>query len=113
MLTIEKAKTDDGTAVLRLQGEVTIENADQLRDALLEGLKQESRVRLDCEKISVIDFYGIQMICSAHHSSVAWDKTLSWQGPLPEVAREAIRRTGFARHHSCNLCPEGVSCLWT
>lgn len=112
MLTIHKQPAGKGAAVLKLEGEITIDNAGQLREALLEGLCEQDHLQLDCNQVSTIDLFGIQMICSAHRTSIAWNKHLIWHGTLPPVAEDAIRRTGFARHHGCDLCPDGVCCMW-
>jgi len=112
MLNVQQQAAGKGEVVLKLAGEVTIENAGQLREALLKGLTEQDQVQLDCEKVTGIDFFGIQMICSAHRTSVAWKKRLTWHGKLPTVVEDAIKQTGFARHHGCDLCPDGVRCMW-
>jgi len=112
MLQIQKQTAGKGVVVLTLAGEVSIESAGQLREELLRALMEQDHVQVDCEKVSDFDFFGIQMVCSAHRTSVAWKKLLTWHGKLPTVAEDAIRRTGFARHHGCDLCPDGICCMW-
>ena len=92
--------------------DVLSEKHPELREELLKGLTEQEQVQIDCEKVTEMDFFAIQMLCSAHRTSVSWNKLLTWHGALPEVAENAIRRTGFARHHGCDLCPDGVCCMW-
>ncbi len=112
MLHIHKEKSGEKTAVLNLEGEITIEHAEPLREALLEGLRELDHIILNCEKATDIDFFALQMICSAHRTSISWEKLLTWQGSLPPKIRQAITATGFARSHGCDLCPGGSCCLW-
>lgn len=112
MLTLNIQALDEQTAVLQLAGAATVENAQQLQQALLDGLRRYQRLGLDCGNVSEIDFFTIQMICSAHRTSVVWEKTLTFHGEPAATVRETIGAVGFARHAGCALCPEHVRCMW-
>ena len=113
MLTIHKETTGQGAAVLKLAGDVTVEDSEQLQQALLAELRDQDRLMLNCESATSFDFFAIQMLCSAHRTSISWNKLLTWQGSLPAVVMSAMQTAGFARHHGCNLCPDGVCCMWS
>ncbi len=113
MLNIHKEITADGAAILKLEGDVTVEHSEQLQQMLLEGLLEHNHLMIDCEKVTSFDFFAIQMLCSAHRSSVSWNKLFTWHGSQPEKVTAAIQKAGFARHSGCNLCPDGVCCMWT
>jgi hypothetical protein len=75
-------------------------------------LGELERLQVDCTELSAIDFFSVQLLCSAHRTSVAWGKELSFAGAAPPEVEAGIRRSGFARHRGCSLCPPGVRCLW-
>ncbi len=100
------------SGTLKIAGEATVESVNQIRDALLERLKSMDEVLLDCEQVTGIDFFAIQLFCSAHRSSAAWQKRLVLSEPLGEKLAGAMAATGFARHRGCKQCPEGERCLW-
>ena len=112
MLNIHKQSAGKGSMILKLEGEVTVEQVGELQQVLLEGLTDQEQLLLDCEQVTGMDFYAIQMLCAAHRTSVVWKKSLVWQGTMPAVINEAIKKAGFARNHGCDLCPQNVRCMW-
>ena len=113
MLNIHKETAEGDAVVLKLEGDATIESAEQLYQALIDGLKNHKHLMVDCTQTHSIDFYAIQLLCSAHRSAVAWGKSFSFLGSLADPVKATIQLTGFLRDHGCALCPEGVSCMWT
>lgn len=113
MLTIHKETDAQGAAILRLEGEASVETAAQLQSALIEGLQQHEALKINCDQLGGIDFFTIQLLCSAHRTSVAWQKLFSFDGEPAAVVADAVRLTGFARHRGCARCPEDVRCMWT
>ena len=112
MLTIHKDSAGDEGVILRLEGEATVDTAAELQTALREGMQQHQQVMINCEKLRSIDFFTIQLLCSAHRTSVAWEKLFTFHGEPTPVVNEAVRLTGFARDRGCALCPEHLSCMW-
>ncbi|SHJ36891.1 Anti-anti-sigma regulatory factor (antagonist of anti-sigma factor) [Malonomonas rubra DSM 5091] len=111
MLNIQQDVEQD-RLLLKLEGDATIETASQLHQALLEGLQNYKDVQIDCSAIESIDLYALQMLCSAHRSSVAWEKSFTYSGILSPAAVSAIATSGLKRDHGCSLCPDGVCCMW-
>ena len=112
MLNIHKEAPSEGVGILKLEGEVTIESAEQFREALLEGLRDKNHLMLNCDAVTNIDFFAIQMICSAHRSSVTWEKLFTWHGSPPPAVKKALQAAGFSRSHGCDLCPKDATCMW-
>lgn len=113
MLTISNDLSGDGTVVLGLAGELTIETVGMLRDAIMTGFNEASHLKINCDQLSRIDFFGIQLICSAHRTSVVKKKLLTWDGSRSVNMAEVMSGTGFSRHCGCSLCPEHIDCMWT
>jgi len=111
-VNIQKQMTGEGSAVLQLEGELSVESAEMLRAALLEGLREQDQLLLNCQQTTSIDFFVIQMLCSAHRTSVVQEKLLTWQGTIPAEVKKTIEALGFARLTGCDLCPDGVRCMW-
>lgn len=112
MLTIQQHTKDNGL-LLELEGAATIEAAAQLHQVLLDGLQNHDQVQVDCSHTSSIDIYVLQLLCSAHRSSVAWKKQLTFHGQPAEPVIQAIKNSGFMRDLGCALCPEDVACMWS
>ena len=113
MLTIHQENVDEKSVVLRLEGAATVETADQLREALLNNLRDQEHLLVDSSQLEQIDFYTLQMLCSAHRTSVAWGKCLTFSGAPGSLVDAASRAGGFARINGCTLCPADVRCMWS
>lgn len=112
MLTIEKTSAPD-TVTLHLQGDLTIETVAELREALQEVFEApEPSVQLNAENLATVDFFGIQLLCSAHRTAVVKQKLLTWYDHRPPQINDSMLVSGFIRHCGCTLCPPGVDCMW-
>lgn len=113
MLTIRTENAAPDTVIVHLQGKLTIETVAELREALLEIVGGVARqVYLDGNMLTTIDFFGIQLLCSAHRTAVSRNKELAWFNNRPLAIDESIRSNGFSRHCGCPLCPPGGQCMW-
>ncbi|MEA3544148.1 MAG: STAS domain-containing protein [Thermodesulfobacteriota bacterium] len=112
MLNIHKEPAGDGAIVLKLEGDATIEYAEQLHQVLLETLREIDQLSVDLEQVTSCDFYILQLLCSAHRTAMKWKKHLSFHGIPSPVVRETIFSTGFLRNHGCSLSPDVNDCLW-
>lgn len=113
MLTIDTTTEGLDTLILALQGDLTIETAADLREALLAAfIESQVQVRINSSGLTTIDFFGLQVLCSAHRTAVAKKKLLIWDGSWPQQISDAMRLTGFTRHCGCSLCPPDVNCMW-
>lgn len=113
MLTIDTTQEGPDAIILALHGDLTIESVAELRDALLAASSEgQTQVRINGDGLTAIDFFGLQLLCSAHRTAVLTKKRLTWQGGRPPQISEAMRLTGFTRHCGCSLCPVDVDCMW-
>lgn len=113
MLTIDTTLEGSETILLSLRGELTIESVAELREALLAALSEDqTQVRINGNELASIDFFGLQLLCSAHRTAVIKNKCLTWDEGRPQQIGETMRMTGFTRHCGCALCPPDVDCMW-
>lgn len=112
MLNANIQATDEQCAILKVVGEATVENAQPLQQALLEGLRSYRQLGIDCSAVSAIDFFAIQMLCSAHRTSVVWGKTFTFHGEQAATVQDTIQAVGFARHAGCAQCQDSARCMW-
>jgi anti-anti-sigma regulatory factor len=98
--------------ILKIAGEATVDHAQELKEALQQALEEHDQLQLDCTGIETLDFFAIQLLCSAHRTAVARKKRLGFVGTAPPPVEEALARAGFVRHQGCSYCPEGDRCLW-
>jgi anti-anti-sigma regulatory factor len=101
-----------GTRTVVVSGEMTIQNAGEIRIALLEAFSQGERVCLDMGKVTVADLAGLQLLCTAHRTSMTDKKHFTVTGIDNEALRSVIRDAGFPRSTGC---AEDVNktCIWT
>ena len=101
-----------GNGIVVINGEMTIENAGEIRKLLLEALTGAEELRLDLKNVTHADLTGLQLICAAHISSIKLGKrfivNVSDSDPLKKVVQDA----GFLRHIGCSV-DIGKTCIWT
>ncbi len=105
---IEQAGQD---GLLKLQGRCTIEQATDLKEVLLRKIEENGHVSVNLEQVSEIDLTFLQLLCSAHGTSLKLNKGFTLDGPLPEVFIRVVREAGYCRAMGCSRDING-SCLW-
>lgn len=83
-------------ARVAMTGALTIRNAEHLHARLLQAVRDQRNVILDCSKASEIDLSFIQLLLSARKSAAAAGKTLSIVHPPAELLADTLRRAGIA-----------------
>jgi anti-anti-sigma regulatory factor len=106
-----KVKKGRGKKVVNLKGDVTIVTASELRDILLDTLSTSKRVELNLEKVTDVDLSFLQLLCSAHRTSLKAEKSFFIVGSYPDVLKEAAKDAGFPLNAGCTLDCNN-SCLW-
>ena len=97
--------------VISLDGEVTLQQAEELRRVLIKALVDADEVSVDMEKAEKVDLSCLQLLCSAHRSAVRLSKKLAFSGSSPKALRDVVETTGFSRATGCRLdCDK--SCIW-
>ena len=97
--------------MLTLGGELTIEQAVEIKKVLITALGNTTRLILDLENVREADLTCLQLLCSAHRMSVRLNKRLILSGKRSEAFRNLCKTAGFQRHTGCVL-DEQESCIW-
>src|SRR5512135_1534026 len=92
-------KGDSG--VLVLDGELTVQRADELRAALMNSLSCAGRLVISFEDVTGVDLSCLQLLCAARMTSAKRNKRLAISGGMPEVFKRAVRDAGYWRHIAC------------
>jgi anti-anti-sigma regulatory factor len=98
--------------VLRLSGSLTVQYAGELRQALMEALSTAGTVSIELSDDLEIDIAGLQMLCSAHRTSLASGRKLFLKRTVPALFRQGVEAAGLLRQKGCSLNPQ-EDCLWT
>ncbi len=101
----------DGSRTVVINGDMTIENAAEIRSALLQALSGGGRLLLDMRKVTGIDLAGLQLLCAAHRSAIACNKDFRVCGTDGEAVRSVSRDAGFPRHIGC-VKDIHKTCIW-
>nr|WP_320009690.1 STAS domain-containing protein [uncultured Desulfobulbus sp.] len=113
MLNIATEQAAENKLIIHVGGELTIESVAELRESLLEAFAEPwEKIRVDGAGITNMDFFGLQLLCSAHRTAVSRQKVLSWHNGRPASLDEVMQVSGFTRHCGCSLCPADQDCLW-
>lgn len=83
--------------LIRLEGEVDISDAPELKRVLLEALAKKGEVRISAEAATGIDITAVQLLWAAEQEAGRADTILALQGTLPEMVRVSLREAGFER----------------
>ena len=97
--------------VLVINGGLTIEYAAELKDALQQSLKNARARKPGSDDVTEMDLSGLQLLCSAHKTSVNLKKTVELMQNTCEVSKETVRKSGYKRYTGCIKETE-KSCLW-
>ena len=107
------AKPDDSAAVeMTIAGPLTIPYAGEFREQLLAAFEKANTITADLCGVTEIDVAGLQLLCSAHRSSVSMNKTFSIVSGPGSVVWEAANAAGQLRQMGCvvDVCH---TCIWT
>jgi anti-anti-sigma regulatory factor len=95
---------------LQISGAITIRDVDDIREKILAGLNQSSRLEIDCGEVSEADISLIQLLLAAEISARKSGKSIAVLRPYPEAIRQALARGGFleASDAAGNIWTQGV-----
>lgn len=103
--------TSENKTTLVMTGELTIRQASAAKDELQDALKKAQHVELDVGAATEVDLAFLQLLCSAHRTSMNLNKTLMFKGAIPAVLKKSIEDNGYARTSGCVL-NSSHACLW-
>jgi anti-anti-sigma factor len=101
----------DGAEIITIEGELTISSADELKKVLMDALSVNDQIRLNLEQITEIDLSCLQLLCSAHRTSIKMQKSLTRTDTCPESLKNIAERAGFSRHMGC-IKDINSGCFW-
>jgi anti-anti-sigma regulatory factor len=102
---------DKDLAILRLNGQLTVEYMGELRKVLLDAMAAAATVLVELGSDSEADIAGLQMLCSAHRTFVARGGKFALKQGTSEAFRRIVRDAALLRHQGCSLNPHD-NCLW-
>jgi anti-anti-sigma factor len=87
----------EAPGVIRLEGEMDIGSAAELKAVLEEALAARRETRISLETATGIDVTTVQLLWAAEREARARGMVLALEGPVPEVLRTTLRNAGFER----------------
>lgn len=97
--------------VLILSGDLTIQNAEQMRSKLLESMQNIEHLTVRIDGATDVDLVCLQLLCAAHKTATRLEVRLDLDKELPEVFKQAAIDAGFFRTTSCAFDIKR-ECLW-
>ena len=89
-LPITTRQLADGTIEIAPSGEIDLDNAHVMRDAVNDALTRSTppRISLDLQRVMLIDSIGIGILVSCFHTAAASGVKLAVTHPSPTVYRQ-------------------------
>ncbi len=94
-------KEEDGCVIVKIEGAISVVEAESIRDELMACLDIYDGLSLDLEGVSAIDTAGLQLLYSARISAQSAGKSFAVSNVSSDV-QEAVERAGMK--------PEEVLC---
>lgn len=98
----------ENSKLLRLTGDLAVDQAAVFASELVEVVADADEIGIDLSSVTHVDVACLQVLCAAHKSSISRNKTLKFEGRVPEEIARTARDAGFGR--ICGLKAKG--CLW-
>lgn len=90
-----KVKTNKGVSILQLSGDLIIDDADALKDALQKAVNEGNQIRIVMENVTALDISVIQLIQSAKKTLGTAHHKLSVQTQLPDDLKSLLEKSGI------------------
>jgi anti-anti-sigma regulatory factor len=91
---------------VKLEAELTLTRASEIKPRLMEALAEGGDVELDCSAVTEVDVAGLQLICAVHRYLEPQKRGLSLVGNL-DLVRSASARAAFTGEAACI-----PTCVW-
>ncbi|MBF0193087.1 MAG: STAS domain-containing protein [Magnetococcales bacterium] len=99
----------NSTGTMKLSGDLSVQNAATLKEALLDGLNSSETLVIDFAKVERMDLSTVQLLCATHRAINESNKNLVIAGTIPAIVKETILEAGYT---SC-MGDDDMSGLWT
>jgi anti-anti-sigma regulatory factor len=83
--------------IVRLEGEIDIRCAFELKQALLDRLGSGTALRVDLSQSTQLDITAVQLLWAARYDAAQKGAVLTLSGPIPEEVCASMREIGFER----------------
>jgi len=93
-VTIEQ---NQSVSVIRLEGEIDIASAAELKKALLQALGTEAEMRLDVERATELDVTALQLLWAAQRAAQGSGRIIAVVGAIPAEIVGAAREAGLEK----------------
>jgi anti-sigma B factor antagonist len=104
----EPQACDPGSSRLSIEGELTVERAVELKEALVVRLSEQARLEIDLSKVTELDTAGVQLLLLAKQTAEALGKELLLVEHSPAV-REVFALLSLANHFDAPRTPPSAS----
>lgn len=111
-VTIETSTDPAGTIIVKIAGEMTVPFASEIRENLVAAFEQSGTITADLNDVTEMDVSGLQILCSAHRSSILMNKEFRIVGREKDRVWESANASGQLRQRGCaqDICG---TCIWT
>lgn len=109
-LSFRSEEDQPGWVCIKIEGNLTIQDAAELKACLLETLEKAQSVRIDLDASQEIDLSCLQLFCAAHKSAMSRGKAFSLDH-RPQHLKDVMNFAGFSRSSGCAL-DTSAPCLW-
>jgi anti-anti-sigma regulatory factor len=110
-MTVNSQNFPDEYGVVRLEGELTLANAEEIKTKFVRALADADAVMLRFGEVQDLDLSCLQLFCSLHRSAMHAKKSVCIDGKIPAALLEAAAAGGFSRLTGCKHDDE-KHCLW-
>jgi anti-anti-sigma regulatory factor len=86
---------DEARCLIRLDGEVGMQCAAELKNALLQALASGTEVCVDIEQASELGISALQLLGAADRQAQGSGHRLALTGGVPEAIAAAVKDAGF------------------
>lgn len=94
-ITITPNETDEQYASITMEGDLTLQNAEQIKQNLVQALKQYQYLSLNIENVENIDLPFIQLLYALKKTVVNSGKELQIAALVPEDLQLILEHSGF------------------
>ncbi len=106
---MESSNSSEAICNLNFDGKLSIEEASEIKEKIIEAFSKNQVVNLDLTNISDIDLSGIQLICSSNLYFEKNNKKLILKAKN-QLIKQALNESGYIN----DVCQETPcnKCLW-
>lgn len=89
----------DTTSLVRLEGDVDIASAAEIKSILINALASKKAIVLSLENVTELDITALQLLYAAELDSANSGIQFMLQGAFPEIVSAAMTDSGLTKFH--------------